>query len=95
MRPPGNIVGPQISRLREAQGLSQAALAAKCQLLGWDISRDILARIEGQIRCVTDAELVFLARSLAVSIDGLLPKEAVESVLESVRKRRRAEGGPK
>ena len=86
MRPPGNIVGPQISRLREAQGLSQAALAAKCQRLGWDISRDVLARIEGQIRLVTDTELVFLARSLAVSVDGLLPKEALDAVLESVRK---------
>ena len=88
MRPPGNIVGPQISRLREAQGLSQADLAAKCQLLGWDISRDILARIEGQIRLVTDTELVFLARSLAVSLDGLLPKEAMDALIASVRKRR-------
>ena len=88
MRPPGNIVGPQISRLREAQGLSQAALAAKCQLLGWDISRDVLARIEGQIRLVTDTELVFLARSLAVSVDGLLPKAAMDALLTSVRKRR-------
>ena len=75
-----------MGRLREAQGLSQAALAAKCQLLGWDISRDILARIEGQIRCVTDSEMVFLARSLSVRLDELLPLEVLNALAASGRR---------
>ena len=54
-------------------GLSQPALAAKCQLLGWDIARDTIAKIEGQTRWVGDGELVFLARSLGVALEALFP----------------------
>jgi transcriptional regulator with XRE-family HTH domain len=89
MRPQGNIIGPQVARLRNAQGLSQAALAAKCQRLGFDISREVLARIETRVRCVTDTELVILARVLAVQIESLLPAAAVESLFASRERRRR------
>ena len=60
--------------LRNKLGLSQAQFAAKCQLAGWDVSRDIVARIELQVRCVTDIELVTLAGVLRVPVDALLPK---------------------
>ena len=73
MREPLNIVGPQVRRLRCERGLSQPALAAKCQLLGWDVSRDTIAKIEGQTRWVGDGELVFLARSLGVALEALFP----------------------
>jgi transcriptional regulator with XRE-family HTH domain len=82
IRPPGNIVGAQIRRLRCEQGLSQPALAAKCQRLGWDIGRDIIARIEAQTRLVTDSELVFLARSLGVPLHSLFPREIAKQVGE-------------
>ena len=70
-----NIVGPQIRRLRSARGLSQPALAAKCQLIGWDIARDTIAKIEGRTRWVGDLELVYLARSLDVPLAELLPAD--------------------
>lgn len=73
MQRPRNIIGPQLRRLRSAAGLSQPALAAKCQLIGWDIERDTIAKIEGQSRWVSDAELVMLARCFGVPIDKLLP----------------------
>lgn len=69
-----NLVGPQVSRLRVERGLSQAAFAAKCQRKGWDISRGIVAAIEGQVRCVTDEEFVLLAQMLGVPLDALLPQ---------------------
>jgi transcriptional regulator with XRE-family HTH domain len=75
IRPHGNLVGAQIRRLRTEQELSQPALAAKCQRLGWDVGRDIIARIEARTRLVTDAELVFLARSLRVPLGMLFPRE--------------------
>jgi transcriptional regulator with XRE-family HTH domain len=71
-----NIIGPQLRRLRCAAELSQPALAAKCQRIGWDIERDTIAKIEGQTRWVSDAELVMLARCFRVSIDELLPLTA-------------------
>jgi DNA-binding transcriptional regulator YiaG len=70
-----NIVGPQVSRLRSQMGLSQAAFAAKCQRKGWDISRGVVAAIEGQVRCVTDAEFVLLAQMLGAPLEALLPKK--------------------
>ena len=60
--------------LRNKLVWSQAQFAAKCQLSGWDASRDIVARIELQIRCVTDIELMTLAGVLRVPVDALLPK---------------------
>lgn len=74
MKKPKNAVGPQLMRLRSRLGLSQAALATKFQVAGWDVSRDIIARIELQTRCVTDIELITLSRILRVPVDGLLSK---------------------
>lgn len=70
---PRNIVGPQVRRIRYERELSQPDLAAKCQRIGWDISRDIIARIESRVRWVADGELVFLARSLNVPLVELFP----------------------
>lgn len=71
IRPRGNVVGFQVRQLRTKQKLSQPELAARCQRLGWDIGRDIIARIEAGVRLVTDSELVFLARALRVPISVL------------------------
>jgi transcriptional regulator with XRE-family HTH domain len=68
-----NIVGPQIRQLREKQSLTQPMLVAKCNLLGWDISRETLAKIESQFRWVADAELVCLAKALKTHVETLLP----------------------
>lgn len=69
---PKNAVGPQLMRLRSRLGLSQAQMAAKFQVAGWDLSRDIIARIELQTRCVTDLEVIELARILRVPVESLL-----------------------
>ena len=79
-RPSGNLVGPQVRRLRYANGLSQPALAAACQRLGWDVGRDIIARIETQVRLVTDTEVLYLARALDASLEALYPKDALKKL---------------
>jgi transcriptional regulator with XRE-family HTH domain len=70
-----NIVGPQVAKLRYQAKLSQSGFAATCQRMDWDISRGIVAAIEGGVRCVTDAELVNLARALRVPLETLLPEK--------------------
>ena len=55
-RPPKNIIGPEVRRLRYVAALSQPALAAKCHRIGWDIERDTIAKIERQSRNVSDVE---------------------------------------
>jgi transcriptional regulator with XRE-family HTH domain len=72
MEKPRNIVGPVIRELREKQGLTQAALVAKLNLVGWDASRDIVARIEGQIRWVADFEIVKLAEAIGLDAPDLI-----------------------
>jgi transcriptional regulator with XRE-family HTH domain len=70
-----NIVGPQVRRLREQRGWSQTVLAAKCQMAGWDVSRSIVAAIEGRVRWVGDFELMMLAKVLRTDAVALLPKQ--------------------
>ena len=76
---PRNIVGPVIRELREKQGLTQSAFVAKLNLLGWDVSRDIIARIEGQVRWVADFEIVKLAAGLGMEYTELLKRSVVKS----------------
>jgi len=61
--------------LRNAQALSQEALAGKCQRLGWDASREMINHIEMCIRLVRDYEVVALAKALGVDAAELLPSE--------------------
>lgn len=70
-----NILGAQIRRIRSQQDLSQEMLAARCNVVGWDISRGTLAKIEAGIRCVTDLEAAVLALSLRVPLLALYPDE--------------------
>ena len=70
---PANIVGPQIRKRRVQLDLTQEELATRCQLHGLDISRGTLSQIEAQLRCVTNDELLALARILKVSTNSLFP----------------------
>ena len=66
-----NVIGPKIKQLREEQGLTQEELAARCNLLKWDVSRSTLAKIESQVRRVTDDEVELFAKALDVEISVL------------------------
>lgn len=61
-----NLVGYAIKTLRMSKGLTQEQLTAKCNLVGWDISRGTLAKIESKVRRVTDYEVCYLAKALEV-----------------------------
>ncbi len=51
--------------------MTQEELAVKCQLLEWNISRGTLAKIESQVRRVTDSEVELVAKALGVEIAEL------------------------
>jgi transcriptional regulator with XRE-family HTH domain len=90
-----NVVGPQIRRLRNQQGCSQAQLMVKIQLKGWSISRECLAKIESQIHKVTDTDLLYFADVLKVPVSALYPtvngnghlRESLEELLKPRKKR--------
>lgn len=73
MKAPLNVAGPQVRRIRYQQGLTQELLAARCEMLGLVMSRSTLAKIEVQIRCVTDQELLALAQALKVKMRDFFP----------------------
>jgi len=66
-----NVIGPQIKRLREQNHMTQEELTARCNLVGWNISRGTLAKIESQVRRVTDSEVALMAEALKVEISEL------------------------
>lgn len=71
--PTQNLIGPVIRKLRYGRGLTQAMLTARCSRVGWDVGENTIAKIEAQIRCVTDREIVFLAKALHVPVQNLFP----------------------
>jgi len=78
MEQPRNIVGAEVRRLRDAKGLSQQAVASRVAVLGYDLTRGTLAKIEAGIRAVSDVELFLLARALNVEVTALYPKNTIQ-----------------
>lgn len=66
-----NLIGPNVREIRKSINLSQKDLVAKCNLLGWDISRGTLAKIESQTRKISDEEVLYLSKALNVKVEQL------------------------
>lgn len=69
-----NICGKKIAELRKAAvpKMSQRILADKMQLLGVDVDKNAIQRIESGQRFVTDIELIALKKVFNVSYEFLL-----------------------
>ena len=84
VRQPANVIGSRVSAARQALGLTQDQLAAKCQRNGWDISRSVMSQIEAGMRGVRDFELRWLSEMLGISLDELFPKNAGEWKIDAL-----------
>lgn len=67
-----NIIGKKVEEERKKKGLRQKDFLAKLQIEGIDLSASGLSKLEGQVRLVTDKELVAIADTLNISTDTLL-----------------------
>ena len=69
-----NLCGENIRRLRLAypEKLSQRGLADKMQLIGIDVDKNAIQRIESGKRFVTDIELKGFAEIFGVHLDALV-----------------------
>ena len=65
----------KLGALGKAQGMKQATLVSKMQLLGVDINPSSLSKLEGQTRIATDMELKAMAQILGVTMDELVKTE--------------------
>lgn len=68
-----NLCGKQIAHLRKQMRprVSQRLLAERLQVLGLDLDKNAIQRIENGSRFVTDVELAQIAQLLQVSMEEL------------------------
>jgi transcriptional regulator with XRE-family HTH domain len=66
-----NMIGPNIREIRKSMNLSQKELVARCNLLGWEISRGTLAKIESRTRKISDVEVLYFSEALKVEVGTL------------------------
>ena len=69
-----NICGRKIADFRKELKLSQKKLADKLQLIGLDVDKNAIQRMESGQRFITDIELIYLARALKKDISDLFPQ---------------------
>ena len=70
-----NIIGGNVKKIRKQRGWTQDQLTAKCNLVGFNISRGTLAKIESKVRRVVDSEVQLLAMALQITIDELFSND--------------------
>lgn len=70
-----NLIGERLRALRAKEGLSQRDLAHRLQLMGMDMDKNVITRIETNKRYVTDLELRALVRIFEVSYQYLIDGE--------------------
>jgi len=70
-----NLIGDRLKELRNRTNLSQRDLARKLQLIGMDMDKNVITRIETNKRYVTDFELQALKEIFDVSYDYLIDGE--------------------
>lgn len=80
-----NLIGENVRKLRAEDGLTQDALAAALQRLGWDLTRGTLAKIEAGVRRVNDGEIFMLAKGLSREPSELLKGIKTPLALEVAR----------
>jgi Helix-turn-helix. len=67
-----NLCGKNVAKLRNELNISQRVLADRLQVLGLDIDKNAIQRIESGKRFVTDIELKKIAEFFKIDINELL-----------------------
>lgn len=67
-----NIVGIKMKELRIALKISQRELSDRLQIVGLDIDKNAVQRIESGQRFVTDIEILTIAKCFNVTVSSLL-----------------------
>ena len=67
-----NICGANIAQKRKNLQISQRELSDRLQLVGLDVDKNAIQRIESGKRFVTDIELLGFANIFGVTVDELL-----------------------
>lgn len=66
-----NIVGVTVREYRKQLRISQRELADRLQIIGLDIDKNAVQRIESGQRFITDIELIYLAQVFNITVEEL------------------------
>ena len=67
-----NLIGERLKELRNRNGLSQRDLARELQLIGIDMDKNVITRIETNKRYVTDFELQAIKQIFGITYEYLI-----------------------
>lgn len=76
-----NVIGHNITRLRQEKNISQGELVRRIQLLGVEMNQAKLSRIEGSRVSVVDKDIIVIAEALGVTPNDLCSIENGRSKL--------------
>ena len=69
-----NICGKNIKKIRKEQKITQDELCARMQVMGYQISRSDISKLENGKKFITDFEVFGFSKALKVSILDLFNK---------------------
>ena len=71
LKPKANHIGQNVVKLRALRSLTQEQLAAKVQINGSDMTRQVIANIESGRRSVSEDQIRHLAKVFRCSFDEI------------------------
>ena len=73
-----NVIGPKIKKIRKRNKITQEDLCARLQILGYNINRSDISKIENGKKFVSDFEVFGFSKALKVQIEYLYINENQE-----------------
>lgn len=73
-----NIAGVKVAQLRKTLRISQRELADRLQVVGLDIDKNAVQRMESGQRFITDIEVISLAKVFGITVEELLESNYAE-----------------
>ena len=73
-----NISGLRVKELRKALQISQRELSDRLQVVGLDIDKNAVQRMESGQRFITDIEVISLAKVFGITVEELLESNYAE-----------------
>ena len=73
-----NIAGIKVAELRKNLRISQRELADRLAVIGLDIDKNAVQRVESGQRFITDIEVISLAKVFGITVEELLESNHAE-----------------
>ena len=70
-----NVCGANIAKRRKEMKISQRELAERLQIMGLDVDKNAVQRMESGQRFIIDIEILYLCEVLEQTLDQLFNKE--------------------